>query len=472
MKRSFLFWAAAIYACLPLMAGPVFYLRGLDGKWDALDQYKFEESGGIYTLYLDELTSGSDFKIATADWSLQFGSETTELRFDTPMICVAGDGHNIPTANVAGVTLVFDYTNISAPELTAVPDLYLAGDFNSWSNTDSSKKFKREGNLYTLSVSELSGKFRIAAGITPNWTVEFGGQSDMELDKDYDCIAGSGNDMSLKDDYGAVDITFNKATKKIRVSGIKADDGKTEFYLAGAVNGWASDNSAYKFDYRNGVYVLELEKLSGEFKVVTADWGKQYGCRSTISYDKVYAAELAASGLNMKLAEAVGNDVIIMFDYQNQTIEVTGMPGLYLIGDFNNWGISPLYAFSYADGVYTLTTHDFSGEFKVSNSDYSLQLGTDLSSSFGLDNNYPLVETGQTDGNISFGGAGSRASTQRIKLTLMANGTPGVTTSINDVTDSDAPAEYFNLQGIKVAHPASGIYIRRQGLKVDKIAIK
>jgi len=472
MKRSFLFLAATIYACLPLMAGPVFYLRGLDGNWDALDKYKFDENSGIYTLYLDNLKSGTKFKIATADWSLQFGSKTAELQFDAPMVCVAGDGNDIPTANVAGVTLVFDYTDASEPRLTAVPDLYLAGQFNNWSNTDSSKKFKREGDIYTLSVSELSGEFRIAAGITPDWTVEYGGPSNIELDKDYDCIAGPGNNMSLSGNPGAVVITFNKATSKIRVSELMVDDGKTDFYLAGSDNGWASDDVAYKFDYRNGIYVLELKKLSGEFKVVTADWGLQFGCRSTIAYDKVYAVELAASGLNMKLAEAVGNDVTIMFDYQNQTIEVTGMPGLYLIGDFNNWGISPLYAFCYADGVYSLTTHDFSGEFKVASSDYSLQFGTDLTNPFGLDNNYPLVEAGQTDGNITFGGVGTRASGPRIKLTLMANGTPGATTSINEVTESDVSVEYFNLQGIRVAHPSSGIFIRRQGLKVDKIAIK
>ncbi len=34
------------------------------------------------------------------------------------------------------------------------------------------------------------------------------------------------------------------------------------------------------------------------------------------------------------------------------------------------------------------------------------------------------------------------------------------------------PVEYFNLQGIKVENPTSGIYIRRQGSKTDKILVK
>ncbi len=39
--------------------------------------------------------------------------------------------------------------------------------------------------------------------------------------------------------------------------------------------------------------------------------------------------------------------------------------------------------------------------------------------------------------------------------------------------DSEAPVEYYNLQGMKVSHPAEGgIYIRRQGNKVSKILVR
>ena len=37
---------------------------------------------------------------------------------------------------------------------------------------------------------------------------------------------------------------------------------------------------------------------------------------------------------------------------------------------------------------------------------------------------------------------------------------------------SDAPVEYFNLQGIRVENPAPGIYIRRQGTAVSKVIVK
>lgn len=36
-------------------------------------------------------------------------------------------------------------------------------------------------------------------------------------------------------------------------------------------------------------------------------------------------------------------------------------------------------------------------------------------------------------------------------------------------SDNNAPVEYFNLQGMKVANPENGVFIRRQGSKVQKI---
>ena len=50
----------------------------------------------------------------------------------------------------------------------------------------------------------------------------------------------------------------------------------------------------------------------------------------------------------------------------------------------------------------------------------------------------------------------------------------GITTGIEAIeTDAiDADAEYYNLQGVKIVNPTSGIYIRRQGTKIDKVIIK
>ncbi len=47
------------------------------------------------------------------------------------------------------------------------------------------------------------------------------------------------------------------------------------------------------------------------------------------------------------------------------------------------------------------------------------------------------------------------------------------TSGIEEVgADENAPVEYFNLQGVRVANPEAGIYVRRQGSKVEKVYIK
>ena len=50
----------------------------------------------------------------------------------------------------------------------------------------------------------------------------------------------------------------------------------------------------------------------------------------------------------------------------------------------------------------------------------------------------------------------------------------GINSGIEAIeTDAiDADAEYYNLQGVKIVNPTSGIYIRRQGTKIDKVIIK
>jgi hypothetical protein len=46
--------------------------------------------------------------------------------------------------------------------------------------------------------------------------------------------------------------------------------------------------------------------------------------------------------------------------------------------------------------------------------------------------------------------------------------------SVGDVAvdESAAPVEYFNLQGVRVANPQNGLYIRRQGTKATKVLVK
>ena len=49
---------------------------------------------------------------------------------------------------------------------------------------------------------------------------------------------------------------------------------------------------------------------------------------------------------------------------------------------------------------------------------------------------------------------------------------PGMSAVENIEEAANAPVEYYNLSGVKVAEPTSGIYIRRQGSKTEKVVIR
>lgn len=55
----------------------------------------------------------------------------------------------------------------------------------------------------------------------------------------------------------------------------------------------------------------------------------------------------------------------------------------------------------------------------------------------------------------------------------VVNYTPSSTSAITEIgSDNNAPVEYFNLQGVRVANPENGLFIRRQGNKVAKVMIR
>ncbi len=48
----------------------------------------------------------------------------------------------------------------------------------------------------------------------------------------------------------------------------------------------------------------------------------------------------------------------------------------------------------------------------------------------------------------------------------------GIDDVVVDMDETDAPVEYYNLQGMRVENPAAGIYVKRQGSKVSKVLVR
>lgn len=86
----------------------------------------------------------------------------------------------------------------------------------------------------------------------------------------------------------------------------------------------------------------------------------------------------------------------------------------------------------------------------------------------GMPNSFRVPSSHETGNAVNF----------TVKLT--ENGTPatmtvasGIQTGVESVgVDADGEAEYYTLQGVRVAKPAAGIYLRRQGGTVSKVLVK
>ncbi len=79
-----------------------------------------------------------------------------------------------------------------------------------------------------------------------------------------------------------------------------------------------------------------------------------------------------------------------------------------------------------------------------------------------------LQRAAATADTVEFDVVGGRTDVKTITVT-----TSGVYDSVDEITvDENAPVEYYNLQGVRVANPENGLYIRRQGSKVTKVLIK
>lgn len=233
-----------------------------------------------------------------------------------------------------------------------------------------------------------------------------------------------------------------------------------DFYLTGDFNGWQPNQPAYRFIEADGVYTLSLATITGELKITTSAWEEQFGCNSTIAYGRTYTAVQTGNGSNIRLPEDPAYDVTIVFDYKNRTLRIDKETTLYLVGDFNDWQILPNYAFRHADGVYTLTTRNFSGRFKVASAGYGIQFGGAGQVNTGAEKG--IAENGD---DMTFTGS----SRKYITLTLNPSGTTNGIVKTGTDAISDAPAEYFDLSGRRVVSPGPGIYIRRQGSNIEKI---
>lgn len=265
-------------------------------------------------------------------------------------------------------------------------------------------------------------------------------------------------------------------------------------YAVGGFNGWDATNMS-QFTYANGVYTLELETTSDlglKISKGNGDW--------TAIDAGVYGVESAVvSGDTINLVAGKTDNITLPFagtwtlnvDLANLKFVAIGVKNyaaeIYAIGNVGgaNWSTSTGTAIAHtANGVYEGTiTIDDSGD-----GNGYFQFATTLGDSWdvvnsgtrygALTNNEAIVlgETTSMTNNWAGGTQSWSVAPGEYKATVDVENCTVILTDATGIenieTEENTPAEYYNLQGVKVANPSNGVFIKVQGSKASKVYVK
>ncbi len=270
-----------------------------------------------------------------------------------------------------------------------------------------------------------------------------------------------------------------------------------QLYLVGSGDGLAWDlANPYVVELVDGNYTFTIDNLT-EFKmspVATTDW-------TEFNAGALYAAGLADEANLGKEIELVNgdannstpwkgtytiviNEALTTLVAKTTTDKPSGPVDLYLRGGMNGWGAEELWKMETSDNLTFWfdcqgeTMIPAGTEFKIADADWAAYNYTAGDIVVPFDEALPWFFNNQTngvmesdyEGTIEIFIAAPRADAMCIVHTEIVSHDKA---SIEDVEVSeDAAVEYFNLQGVRVANPENGLYIRRQGDKVTKVIVK
>lgn len=164
----------------------------------------------------------------------------------------------------------------------------------------------------------------------------------------------------------------------------------TDYYFAGAANGWSNNNDAWKFTDVNGVLTLEVADLYGEFKIAeNGAWHPQHGAAVAGegvalngSYNLVKCDGTNDAPANAKILfpeegdwrykdakltlDASNPDALVISLVAGTLYDHSAAPKTYqIVGAFNGWNAGEAPSFEEVNGVLTVTVADLSGTFKI-----------------------------------------------------------------------------------------------------------
>lgn len=145
-----------------------------------------------------------------------------------------------------------------AASAAATGNYFISGNFNGWDHAQI--QFDKDGSTYSVTLDgtglqPFSGEFLICGGTTGNadWTDKIGGVSNMVVDTEYTYQVGGGNCSVSGVIAYPLTVTFNTETKKIKITGVEAENDYDTVYVIGNFgDGWSETRTDGALSLKTG----------------------------------------------------------------------------------------------------------------------------------------------------------------------------------------------------------------------------
>lgn len=302
-------------------------------------------------------------------------------------------------------------------------------------------------------------------------------------------------------DYSAYNDSFNTYT----ISAVEqpSDEPETLYVIGNSVDGESWTAMTNEMTFADGVYTWSGDLLGSGFKINNGSWADDnYNIGApenagALELDKAYNVVAAANSGNIVFADFISvENATVVYDPEKMTVTVTGDPvypepetpeALYIIGNIKDLDWNPANGIAGVEtekgsGIFTFTgielvnetayftfvnikTDDW-GTINDGTHRYGPAAGQNAALTVG-DKEVKFQLAGDASFNIAGGLYDFTVDFNTWTFSVVAN-----TSGVSSINTENAPVEYYNLQGVKVANPQNGVYIIRQGNTTKKAVIR
>ena len=353
-------------------------------------------------------------------------------------------------------------------------DWYLCGGFNGWADVNTDKFTKVADNVWELRKSGAyigTNEFKVKSGNT--W---LGNGSTISVGSS--ATISSGNNMKIKNASNYSEIVFqlqettvdNTKSYTLHVFEDKKISGNTLYLIpaekwkearfaiyvyGGALNTWESmtlvegETNIYEVTVPDGAWTNMIFCRMNP-NTTTNNWGSKWNQTKDLTYDGIH--NLCTVAVNSENDWDVNTSTTWSIYYPSTLSVVMGETTVELEA-------------TASEGIFT-------GSFDTGNATSFVLVGGGktygaAAENIELESGDYVVEEGTTEWIVKTG----MLYTITVDLTTGILSVQDVVTGIDEVGVDAGEAVYYNLQGVKVANPGNGIFIKKQAGKTTKVIL-